>query len=264
MAGLHAILPKLLALPKDILADRYADSAAAWAAALELLPPLALEECHWGEQTPPDLRATATRQHGSRVNMGCRTCAPNHNSTSCWCNGHMPCYPPTNKSTIVAIAGDYAGIREHNHENQACYSIWPFRQYAVGKPNVDIGVATYLPRTIYVKHSCVDFVCKYLCIYMHIYIYTHIHICCTAQVHSSAAPVHSQLVPGCCRCCGAGLGSGRCRSGCRARYGAPAVLCGRHGALPRVLAALRRLRACGGSPVHDADRSTRDASGTVG
>ena len=157
VAGLHAILPKLLALPKEILADRYADSAAAWAAALELLPPLALEECHWGEQTPPDLliQATTTRQHGSRVNMGCRTCAPNHNSTSCWCNGHMPCYPPTNKSTIVAIAGDYAGIREHNHENQACYSIWPFRQYAVGKPDVDIGVATYLPRIV-----CEIFTCR--------------------------------------------------------------------------------------------------------
>ena len=158
VAGLHAILPKLLALPKDILAYRYTDSAAEWAATLKLLPPLALEECHWGEQTPPDTTVARTRQQRSQsqVNMGCRNCAPNHNSTSCWCNGHMPCYPPTNKSTIVAIAGDYAGIREHNHENQACYSIWPFRQYAVGKPDIDIGVATYKHR----PHPCTHNWCQ--------------------------------------------------------------------------------------------------------
>eukprot|EP01046_Picozoa_sp_COSAG06_P055662 COSAG06_NODE_10301_length_1707_cov_2.454596_1_plen_242_part_00 len=90
------------------------------------------------------------------VNRGCRKCAPNHNSTSCWCNGHMPCYPPTNQSTIVAIAGDYAGIREHNHENHAAYAVWPFRQYAVGKPDLDIGVATYAHR----PHPCTHNWCQ--------------------------------------------------------------------------------------------------------
>ena len=68
----------------------------------------------------------------------------------------MPCYPPTNQSTIVAIAGDYAGIREHNHENHAAYAVWPFRQYAVGKPGLDIGVATYEHR----PHPCTHNWCQ--------------------------------------------------------------------------------------------------------
>lgn len=165
VAGLHAILPKLLALPKEIVGtSRYAKSAVSWAAALKALPSLALEVCHWGERSPPDHTstggATAPNEVGMPdtrlVNMGCRRCAPHHNSTSCWCNGHMPCYPPTNQSTIVAVAGQYAGIREHNHENHAAYAIWPFRQYAFGKPDLEIGVATYRHR----PHPCTHNWCQ--------------------------------------------------------------------------------------------------------
>lgn len=111
VAGLAAILPRLLALPATALSG-YAESAKAWAESLTALPPLALEDCHSGGEP----------HHGGPPNHGCRTCAPNHNSTSCWCNGHMPCAPPTNTSKIVAIAGQYEGIRQHNHENQAAVS----------------------------------------------------------------------------------------------------------------------------------------------
>ena len=50
----------------------------------------------------------------------------------------------------MAVAGDYAGIREHNHENHAAYAVWPFRQYAAGKPDLAVGQATYAHR----PHPC--------------------------------------------------------------------------------------------------------------
>jgi hypothetical protein len=139
VAGLHAILPKLLALPSTALAA-YAESAKAWADSLKTLPELATEVCHTGGW--PSARGPP--------NKGCRHCASGHNASSCWCNGHEPCLPPTNSSTIVAIAGQYAGIRQHNHENQAAYAIWPFRQFAVGKPELEVGVETYEHR----PHPC--------------------------------------------------------------------------------------------------------------
>ena len=51
------------------------------------------------------------------------------------CNGHWPCAPPTDVEDVVAVAGRCEGIRQHNHENHAAYAIWPFRQYALGKPD---------------------------------------------------------------------------------------------------------------------------------
>lgn len=112
VAGLAAILPRLLALPATVLSG-YAESVKAWGESLAALPALALEDCHSG----------GLPHHGGPPNHGCRHCAPNHNSTSCWCNGHMPCAPPTNTTRIVAVAGQYSGIRQHNHENQAAYAV---------------------------------------------------------------------------------------------------------------------------------------------
>lgn len=150
VAGLHSVLGKLIALAAvdgggggggGVLPPSYTASLAAWKASLGQLPPLATEECHYGGHNDDP--------HHSKI-TGCRTCAPNHNATSCWCNGHMPCDPPTATETVVAVAGQYAGIRQHNHENHAAYAIWPFRQYAVGKPQLAIGQATYAHR----PHPC--------------------------------------------------------------------------------------------------------------
>lgn len=111
VAGLHAILSKLLALPTAAVPSSYAGSVAAWNLSLSLLPPLATEPCHYGGANGPGKPSPAT----------CRK----QNKQGSWCNGHTPCSPPTNVSTVVAIAGQLSdAIRQHNHENHAAYAIW--------------------------------------------------------------------------------------------------------------------------------------------
>jgi hypothetical protein len=137
VAGLHAVLGKLLALPSAAVPPSYARSVAAWNKSLALLPPLTTELCHYGGVDGP----------GKPSLTNCRK----QNKQGSWCNGHTPCSPPTNVSTIVAIAGQLSdAIRQHNHENHAAYAIWPFRQYGVGKPNLEVGQATYMHR----PHPC--------------------------------------------------------------------------------------------------------------
>lgn len=141
VAGLRAVLTKLLALPAAAVPTSYAPRVANWRTSLGLLPDLATATCRSGGTSGP-----------GPVNRGCRRCqqCPQCTPTTCWCNGHSPCTPPTNTSTVVAIAGQFQGIREHNHENHAAYAIWPFRQYALGKPDLAIGQATYAHR----PHPC--------------------------------------------------------------------------------------------------------------
>ena len=89
VAGLQAVLSKLVALPASALPPSYhaADSLPAWKQSLARLPPLPLGTCHYGGGN----------------GEGCRTCAPNphFNSSSCWCNGHWPCTPPNATERVV-------------------------------------------------------------------------------------------------------------------------------------------------------------------
>jgi hypothetical protein len=97
VAGLQAVLSKLVALPASALPPSYhaADSLPAWKQSLARLPPLPLETCHYG---------------GGNGD-GCRTCAPNphFNSSSCWCNGHWPCTPPNATERVVVRSSFRAG-----------------------------------------------------------------------------------------------------------------------------------------------------------
>lgn len=138
VAGLRAVLTKLLALPSDTVPGA---TRSLWIGSLGVLPTLATTTCRSGGRAGP-----------GPASKGCRSCAdcPSCNSTTCWCNGHTPCSPPTESATVVAIAGQSDGIREHNHENHAAYAIWPFRQYAISKPNLVVGTATYMHR----PHPC--------------------------------------------------------------------------------------------------------------
>ena len=144
VAGLRAVLSRLLSLPPSLLQAEPAWPTAQWQASLGALPPLETEVCHFGGQQPPP--------HGPPDGGPCRTCSPNHNSSTCWCNGHTPCAPPTGSEPVVAIAAApwIRGIRQHNHENHALYAVWPFRQFAAGKPGLEIGRATYRHR----PHPC--------------------------------------------------------------------------------------------------------------
>jgi hypothetical protein len=121
LAGLRLVITLLLKLPVHLTPNP--EERAAWAKTLSLLPPLATGTCHYAGPGNPG------------GGMACQD--PKRN-------------PNANKTITILQPGEMLPQHQHNHENHAMYAVWPFRQYGVGRPNLQLGVDSYKHR----PHAC--------------------------------------------------------------------------------------------------------------
>ncbi|HXI72654.1 MAG TPA: DUF5703 domain-containing protein [Verrucomicrobiae bacterium] len=71
-----------------------------------------------------------------------------------WTNCHAALPPlPTNATGTYVIPAQTYGA-SHNSENPECYCIFPYRIYGIGKPNFNVGLATFNNRVVQNNKNC--------------------------------------------------------------------------------------------------------------
>jgi|GEM_PF-411579 len=71
-----------------------------------------------------------------------------------WINCHAALPPlPTNATGTYVIPAETYGA-SHNSENPECYCIFPYRIYGIGKPNFNVGLATFNNRVVQNNKNC--------------------------------------------------------------------------------------------------------------
>ncbi len=114
VAGLHAVLPRLLDLPKNLTDSKRRKQ---WQRMMGELPDL------------PTRQVSADAGYSSgRLDMTDLTT------------------PPTNGETILSMAKELFDKNAYNAENSELYPVFPYRLYGMGKPDIDLAIRTYNKR----------------------------------------------------------------------------------------------------------------------